>query len=170
MGNASRSVDTILPSISGNTSGTSGNGAWYVSQVTVTASASDPPPGSGLASFQAAVDGSWSAYGGPITLNDGNHTVELLATDNAGLENSVGMSFQIDTIAPTTVFTDPTGTTWATGTITLSGVSSDLNLSGAEISYNGGSSWSGLSPDGGGNWSTTWDTHTVSNGSYSVRA
>ena len=170
MGNASRSVDTNPPSISASASGISGNDAWYVSQVTVTASASDPPPGSGLASFQAAVDGSWSAYSGPITLNDGNHTVELLARDNAGLSFNTSMSFQIDTIAPTTVFTDPTGTTWATGTITLSGVSSDLHLDAAEISTDGGSSWSALSPDGGGNWSTNWDTQTVSNGSYSVRA
>jgi len=171
MGNANRSVDTNPPSISGSASGVSGSGSWYVSTVTIDASAADPSPGSGLASFQAEVDGGgWNAYSGPITLNDGNHTVELLATDNAGLDDSESMSFQIDTIAPTTVFTDPTGTTWATGTITLSGVSSDLNLSGAEISYNGGSSWSGLSPDGGGNWSTTWNTQTVSNGSYSVRA
>ncbi|MEJ2608441.1 MAG: hypothetical protein P8Z41_17485, partial [Anaerolineales bacterium] len=49
-------------------------------------------------------------------------------------------------------------------------MTSDLNLSSAEISYNGGSSWSGLSPDGSGSWSTNWDTQTVSNGSYSVRA
>jgi len=171
MGSTNRGVDTRPPSVNASASGISGSGSWYVSAVTIEASAADPSPGSGLASFQAAVDGSgWNAYSGPITLNNGNHTVELLATDNAGLSDSASMSFQIDTIAPTTVITDPTGTTWATGTITLSGVSSDLNLSGAEISTNGGSSWSGLSPDGGGNWSTTWDTHTVANGSYSVRA
>jgi len=170
MGSANRAVDTRSPSVSASASGTPGSGSWFVSAVTIEASASDPSPGSGLASFQAAVDGSWGAYSGTITLNDGSHTVELLATDNAGLNDSASMSFQIDTIAPTTVFTDPTGTSWATGTIALSGVSSDLNLAGTEISYNGGSSWTSLSPDSGGNWSTNWNTHTVANGSYSVRA
>ena len=170
MGSANRGVDTRPPSVNASASGTPGSGSWYVSAVTVEASASDPSPGSGLASFQAAVDGSWSAYSGTITLNDGNHTVELLARDSAGWTDSASMSFQIDTVAPTTVITNPAGTTWATGTITISGASSDLNLSGAEISTNGGSSWSALSPDGGGNWSTNWNTHTVSNGSYSVRA
>jgi gas vesicle protein len=170
MGTANRSVDTRPPSISGSASGSPGSGSWYVSPVTVTASASDPSPGSGLDSFEAGIDGIWGAYSGPITLNDGDHTVELLATDNAGWTDSTSMSFQIDSIAPTTVFTDPTDTTWATGTLTLSGVSSDLNLSGVEISYNGGGTWSGLSPDEAGNWSTSWDTRSVANDSYSVRA
>jgi hypothetical protein len=170
-GSANRGVDTRPPSISASASGTPGSGSWYVSAVTIDASASDPSPGSSLASFQAAVDGGgWSTYSGTITLNDGSHTVELLARDDAGWTDSASMSFQIDTVAPTTVITDPAGTTWATGTIAISGVTSDLNLSSAEISYNGGSSWSGLSPDGSGSWSTNWDTQTVSNGSYSVHA
>ncbi len=171
MGNANRSVDTRPPSISGSVSGTPGNGVWYVSPVTISASASDHLPGSDVASFQASVDGGvWSDFSDPITLDDGNHTLDLLARDRAGWTDSESMTFQIDTIAPTTIFTDPTDTTWATGTISLSGASSDFNLESVEISYNGGGLWSGLSPDEVGNWSATWDTQTVSNGSYNVRA
>ncbi|MEJ2608442.1 MAG: hypothetical protein P8Z41_17490 [Anaerolineales bacterium] len=76
MGNANRGVDTRPPSISASASGTPGSGSWYVSAMTIDASASDPSPGSGLASFQAAVDGGgWSTYSGTITLNDGSHTL-----------------------------------------------------------------------------------------------
>ncbi len=80
------------------------------------------------------------------------------------------MAFQIDTIAPTTLISDPADMTWVTGAIDVSGVSSDLHLDGAEILTDGGSSWSGLGLQPDGSWSTTWDTQTVANGSHSVQA
>src|SRR5260221_3737533 len=44
-------VDTRVPQIAGNVSGIPGTNNWYISKVTITASASDPTPGSGLDAF-----------------------------------------------------------------------------------------------------------------------
>jgi len=49
--------DSIPPQIDGSLSGTLAGSGWYLSPVTVSASAADPTPGSGLAAFEYSLDG-----------------------------------------------------------------------------------------------------------------
>src|SRR3972149_2542094 len=64
MGSASGPLDGGAPALSGSASGTPGDAGWYVSEVTVRASASDA--GSGLASLDVRIDGGgWAAHRGP---------------------------------------------------------------------------------------------------------
>ena len=89
-------VDTGVPVINGSLTGTIGDNGWYVSPVTVSASASDTM--SGLGSFDINVDGGgYTTYSGDVTLGEGTHTVVLRAVDNAGHESQVSQSFSVDT-------------------------------------------------------------------------
>jgi hypothetical protein len=82
-GKATGKLDSSPPMISGEISGTAGEGGWYVSAVTVAANANDAV--SGVATFEMALDGSgWAAYGGAVVLADGDHVVDLRAVDAAG--------------------------------------------------------------------------------------
>ena len=72
--NQTYQVDTRPPGIEGNLSGLPGEAGWFTSNVTVSASAFDPQPGSGIEAFSYTLDGSapasytsplpyrWSAY------------------------------------------------------------------------------------------------------------
>ncbi len=101
MGSAAGSLDSIAPSVSGEVTGTPGDGGWYISDVILTASAGDPAPGAGLASLQVSVDGSgWAAYSGALTFSDGEHTVDLRAADAAGNTAGEAQSIRIDTLPP----------------------------------------------------------------------
>ena len=82
MGSASGKVDTQPPVINGTLSGTSGDNGWYLSDVTVSASASDGM--SGLQSFEINMDGGGYQPYAETTLGEGTHTIDLRAVDNAG--------------------------------------------------------------------------------------
>ncbi|HSR47944.1 MAG TPA: hypothetical protein VLL77_08140 [Anaerolineales bacterium] len=99
MGSASGGQDSQDPSLSGSVSGTGGDNGWYVSDVTIEASADDSL--SGMASLDVRINGGgWSSYGGPFSLGDGSHTVELRAVDIAGNTTSDSFSVDIDTGDP----------------------------------------------------------------------
>jgi len=99
MGSASGSVDGGDPALSGSASGTPGDNGWYVSNVTVEASAGDGV--SGLASLDVRIDGGgWSGYGGPVTIGDGSYEIELRAVDVAGNSTSESFNLDIDTQSP----------------------------------------------------------------------
>ncbi len=101
MSSASGKLDSRPPVISGGVSGTPGENGWYVSEVTVNASASDPAPGSGLVGLDASVDGGgWAPYGGPIALGEGTHSVSLRASDAAGNSASQELSIAVDSTPP----------------------------------------------------------------------
>lgn len=101
MGSAEGKLDSAAPSISGELSGSPGEAGWFVSDVTVTASANDPAPGSGLASLEVSVDGGgWGAYSGPLVLSDGEHTVDLRAADGAGNSAQESLVVPVDTQPP----------------------------------------------------------------------
>jgi hypothetical protein len=100
MGSLSARVDTRPPQIEGSLSGTPGEGGWYISPVTFTASASDPQPGSGIEMFSYSLDGGeWTAYVAPITVSEGLHTVTFRAQDLAGHVSEISQSVQVDTLA-----------------------------------------------------------------------
>jgi hypothetical protein len=101
-GSADGKLDSAAPTISGEATGSAGDADWFVSEVTVSASANDGAPGSGLTSFELSINGSeWGAYSGPIVLSDGEHTVNLRASDAAGNSPQESLEVRIDTQPPT---------------------------------------------------------------------
>ena len=85
MGTLSAQVDGAPPVIRGSLSGAPGTNGWFTSAATLTASASDPAPGSGLDVFETSVNGAgWVPYAAPLSFTDGVYSVELRAADVAG--------------------------------------------------------------------------------------
>jgi len=79
--------DTTAPETTIALSGTAGKNGWYISDVTVTLTATDENGGSGVASTVYSLDGgaNWKTYTGPFVLsNEGTATVLFYSTDNAG--------------------------------------------------------------------------------------
>lgn len=166
--------DTVPPSSSHTLSGTLGNAGWYISNVTVTITASDPEdlpnylPAAGVA--QITFDG--SAYGGPTVIStQGPSSHSYFAQDDAQPTANVEtpahtFQLQIDTGKPTTNVTTPGGP--AVGAINLTGTSSDATSGVAlvEISLDGGATW--LSASGTTAWTYAWDTSGLPDGSYTV--
>ncbi|HEX9566748.1 MAG TPA: hypothetical protein VGA48_04045 [Thermoplasmata archaeon] len=94
--------DTVPPVATASLSGSS-HGGWYASSVNVSLHATDDS--SGVAAIHYQIDGSgWLLYTVPVTLQgDGAHAVDYYATDLAGNnEVPLTVTFQIDTVAPTT--------------------------------------------------------------------
>ncbi len=79
-GSTSYYLDTVQPQINGTLTGTAGSNGWYISPVDVSASASDPSPGSGIATFNYNLNGGgWSNFSGTLNLTDGVHSLSLQA-------------------------------------------------------------------------------------------
>src|SRR5262249_20218530 len=100
-------IDETAPVSQLALAGTAGNNGWYVSNVTVTLSASAQAGLSGAAGTEYRTDGgSWQAYSTPFTLTDGVHTVDYRSTDVAGnLESYKSQQVKVDTVAPVVTLT-----------------------------------------------------------------
>ncbi|MCL4271592.1 MAG: Ig-like domain repeat protein, partial [Anaerolineales bacterium] len=126
-GSTSYHLDVTTPQISGDIKGSSGTNGWYISQTSVTASASDSL--SGLGSLEVNVDNAgWASYS-DTTFTDGMHTIQFRATDNAGnVTETAQQSINVDTTAPT-LDLSTTGTTgqngWYVSAITLTPTAND---------------------------------------------
>jgi hypothetical protein len=157
-------VDSRPPQIAGSLSGTPGENGWFISNVSLTASASDPAPGSGIDAFSYIVDEDpGTPYSEALNLSDGQHLVQLHARDKAGLTYSLAESVKVDTLLPSLQI-DTTLPAWVKDTVTLHGSSSDegSGVSGVDISFDGGSTWQVLeNPD---SWSYAWNTANSSSG------
>ncbi|MBM3126844.1 MAG: hypothetical protein FJZ87_17545, partial [Chloroflexi bacterium] len=149
-------VDATTPILNASISGTPGSNGWYVSQVTVSASASDP--GSSLASFEVNVDGGgYVPYSAPVIFTDGTHTIQFKAVDIAGnLTETTAQTINVDTTTPTLTL-DVAGTLgtngWYTSAVVITPNASDPYPSGT-MSTGSGQVGSGLdtlrgSQDGG---------------------
>ena len=100
-GSSSYQHDSVQPQIDGWLNGTSGNNGWFVSSVDVNASASDPAPASGMATFEYNLDnGGWESFPGSLSLSDGVHSLGLRASDTAGNLVETNQAIQIDTVTP----------------------------------------------------------------------
>jgi hypothetical protein len=112
---------------------------------------------------------------GPVVLSqDGSHGLSFRALDVAGNEStSTGQTIRIDTHPPESVFvTPPNGSeTWVSGIVELLGQSLDFGsgLRSAEISFDGGRTWAALQLQRS-EWGDSWDTQSVSSGTYVVLA
>ncbi|MFZ5883415.1 MAG: OmpL47-type beta-barrel domain-containing protein [Chloroflexota bacterium] len=101
MGTLTARVDTQPPLVNGELSGTPGEAGWYVSPVTVRASAADPQPGSGIQALIYALNGgAWTPYAAPLTVSDGVHTITFRAQDHAGHTAEASASVRVDTLPP----------------------------------------------------------------------
>ena len=164
-------LDNTTPVLLVDTSGTVGLSGWYVSS-TVTSTESGTDALSGISSRQHQVDGgAWQSGASANVTGEGAHNVNWQVTDLAGNTATLSQTISIDSVAPESVFTSPPdgNTVTTNGILDMDGSSTDATsgLRGAEISLNGGTTWSSLALNGG-SWHYSWDTRTVPNGSYTV--
>ena len=161
-------VDTRIPQIAGSLSGNPGTNGWYTSDVTLSSSASDPAPGSGLDAFTYSLNGqAETSYTNALILSDGEHTVQLKAQDKAGLIYTLEQRVKVDTIHPS-LNIQTILPSWIKDTVTITGTSTDSGsgLFKVEISTDGGQTWEAVT--GTLSWSYVWDTFDKSNGIYEL--
>src|SRR3989475_311078 len=110
----SLAVDTTPPASSISLAGTAGANGWYVSNVTVSMSASDAT--SGVANITYRVDGgAWLSYAGPFVLGEGSHAVDYFASDQAGLAEAARTTTIAVDLTPPTTTASVSGTAGANG-------------------------------------------------------
>lgn len=162
-------IDKSLPLLSVSKMGTQGSNGWFVSDVTIKATASDIT--SAIASLKYQLDGgAWQAGESIVVSMDGAHVVDFVATDNAGNQVTKSESFKIDQTPPLTILAAPVPNSIAIGTVQIEGQSSDLTsgLSKTQISFDN-VSWLTL-PTSSDNWSYAWKTADLPNGALSIFA
>lgn len=110
VGNDTWTIVDNAPPVLGITSPTAGQTVG-TTDVLVNWTGSDQA--SGIASFKTRVDGgTWadqgsSLYATLIGLTDGNHTVDVNATDHAGHSRQSSVTFMVDTVAPEVLILSP---------------------------------------------------------------
>lgn len=126
-------IDTDGPIITPSITGTEGNHNWYVSDVDVTATVSDPLSGlDGI--LEVSVDGGAWTTELPIHFTEGEHIVVLRAYDEAGNESIKNLTINVDT-SPPALSTSTSGTPGNSGwyvsdartTITATDSTSDID-------------------------------------------
>ncbi len=120
-------LDSLAPDVILDPQGTLGANGWYVTNLNLSASASDDT--SGLDIFEYTRNGStWTTYTSPLVLGDGSHAVSFWAQDTAGLVTQVDQLYQVDTVRPQiagTLSGIPGTNGWYTSDVILSAASSD---------------------------------------------
>jgi len=122
-------VDNAAPTLS-ITAPTAGQ---TVSTTDATVNWTGSDSASGIASFKTRVDGgSWVDRGTSLSatltsLTDGNHTVDVNATDRAGHSKLASVTFMVDTVVPVVLITAPANNSaLASASITLQWSASDV--------------------------------------------
>ncbi len=95
-------VDTQAPQLTGNFTGTSGSNDWYISDVQVEITQTDPAPSSGIQYFAYSPNGgtNWINYTTPFTLTEGVYDLRMHLVDNADNQDMRSQEIKIDTTAP----------------------------------------------------------------------
>ncbi len=142
-----------------------GRHGWHVSEVDLSASATDAI--SGLSILNGSLDGGTTWISFPVHFTDGEHQVLIHARDMAGNEITVSRSVRVDTVAPVVQLTSHTHGDVVQGDVQLSGNMEDLTSGpeGGEISIDGGNTWQPVLLEAG-NWSFVWRSGEVPNGEY----
>ena len=155
-------LNLLLPTIDGR------NG-WYVSEVDVSANASDAI--SGLSSVVGSTDegATWNSF--PIHLSDGVYPVAARARDVAGNEALVTEVIYVDTVPPVSQFTSHSNGELVQGSVLLAGKVDDATsgTAGGELSVDGGTTWQAVSMGSGDTWSFTWQSNEVPNAQYTLQ-
>ena len=98
-------IDTVEPTTTPVLGGDEGLDGWYVTEVSVTFSATDNSGGSGVDWTRYRVDsGTWRTYtGSPVLLTDGVHELEYYSQDIASNDEAVSsMTVWVDATPPAT--------------------------------------------------------------------
>jgi len=142
-------VDTAAPTTAMSLSGTSGANGWYISNVTVSLTATDAM--SGVAVLTYRIDnGSWLAYSGSILLGEGRHLLEYGSSDVAGnveIIHSRNIAVDLSPPVSSVVLSGTQGANgWYLSDVTVTLTATDSVSGVASISYR---------LDGGG-----WNSYT----------
>ncbi len=145
-----------------------GRNGWYVSEVDLSASATDTI--SGLSILNGSLDGGTTLVSFPVHFTDGNHLALIHARDVAGNEVTVSRRVLVDTVAPIVQITSHTKGDVVQGDVRFSGSMEDLTSGpeGGEISIDGGGTWQPVLLEAG-NWSFVWRSGEVPNGEYIIQ-
>ncbi len=143
-----------------------GRNGWYVSEVDLSAMATDVI--SGLSSLTASTDGGASWVNPLMHFADGSHAVLIYARDIAGNDVTASRLIRIDTVPPVTQITSHSNREVVQGEVRLSGSLMDgiSGPEGGEISTDGGNTWQSVSLGAGDGWYYVWRTGEVPNGEY----
>jgi hypothetical protein len=143
-----------------SSSGVAGANGWYISQVTVTLTATS---GSGLAtSIAYRIDGNaWVTYTQPFALPDGRHVLEYVATDADGYtEPSKSATIDVDTTPPSVIANSPSVPLAPDDSVSWSGSDAGSGIARYEVSIDGAAFGSvGLQTSLARHW--TAGTHVV---------
>ncbi len=171
MGEGDALMDSVPPILSADVAGTPGDNDWWVSSVTLTAGASDPEPGSGLAALEVMFAGIWDSYAGPVSIGEGIHDLHVRAFDVVGHVAEAAYGLRIDTTPSECILDGPDGG-WVAGVVTVTGRNRDSGSGPGlvEVGLDGGSAWSSQSPHADGSWSLAWDTRGGPDGANIILA
>jgi hypothetical protein len=162
-------VDLTPPSLTISVAEVVGSTGWYNTPVTLAGNPSDE--GSGIAEVAYRLNNTdWILEKTVEITDDGSHSIDIRATDHAGLVALASRALKIDHTPPLSAFSIPpegSKDTLVNGIFQFSGVSSDVmaGLSYAEYSVDNGTEWLPLYIKDG-QWSFNWDTTNVRDGAY----
>ncbi len=145
-----------------------GRNGWYVSEVELSASATDAI--SGLSILNGSLNGGTTWISFPIHFTNGDHLALIHARDVAGNEVTVSRRILVDTVAPIVQITSHSNSDVVQGDVQLSGSLEDLTSGpeGGDISIDGGNTWQPVLLEAG-NWSFVWQSGEVPNGEYIIQ-
>lgn len=146
-----------------------GRNGWYVSEVDLSATATDAI--SGLASLLISTDGGAGWVIPPIHFTDGSHAALIHARDVAGNEVTITKVIRIDTVPPVTQITSHSNGEIVQGDVRFAGslVDGISGPDGGEVSVDGGNTWQAVSMSAGDGWSYIWHSGEVPNGEYIIQ-
>ena len=159
-------VDATAPTISVSERGNVGQAGWYVSDATVSASATDAL--SGLVSVQYRVDaGAW-VDGVSVVVGSGIHTVQFQASDAAGNLQTASRKVMVDTTPPVAAFEATLNNSVLSGSVQLLGMVSDVHSGVASVEFSAdGATWLPTSVSAAG-WNFMWNTLSFKNGKQPI--
>ncbi len=174
-------IDTVAPATTITLSPASPNGSnsWYNgTSPTFTLSASDTG-GSGVATTYYKIDGGTQTVypGSAVTIPDGSaQTISYWSVDNAGNTETTHTTaaLKIDTVAPTGSITAPAANATVSGSaVTVSSNSADSGSGVAsavfQYSAHNANTWTTIGTDTTSPYSVSWNTTSLSSGSYDLR-
>ncbi|MBL8078180.1 MAG: hypothetical protein JNM55_09490, partial [Anaerolineales bacterium] len=146
-----------------------GRSGWHISEVDLSATATDVI--SGLSSLLASADGGASWVTPPMHFTDGSHAVLIYAGDVAGNEVTVSKVIRIDTVPPVAQIASHSNGEVVQGDVRFSGslVDGTSGPAGGDISVDEGNTWQAVSISAGDGWSYIWHSGEVPNGEYTIQ-